>query len=56
MLPILFLYFARTLLPLIKETGVLAIGFVDNTNILAFRKSTEENCRKLKRAYKKCAE
>ena len=33
--PILFLYFARTLLPEIEKADATRIGFVDNTNILA---------------------
>ena len=54
--PILFLYFARTLLPAIEETGATAMGFVDDTNILAWGKTTEENCRKLELAHERCVQ
>jgi hypothetical protein len=51
--PILFLFFASTLLPELKGKGITAMGFVDDSNILAFGKSTEENCRKLEVAHDK---
>jgi hypothetical protein len=52
--PILFLLFASTLLPMLEEGPTTALGFVDDTNILTFRKTTEENCRRLEAAHAKC--
>ena len=54
--PILFLFFASTLLPDLEGKGVTAMGFVDDSNILAYGKSTEGNCRKLEAAHDKCVE
>src|ERR1700712_358271 len=54
--PILFLYFARTLLPEIEKSGVSAMGFVDDTNMLTWGKTTEENCRKLEEAHEICVQ
>ena len=52
--PILFLFFASTLLPQLNVGATTAIGFVDDTNILTFSRSTEANCRTLERANEKC--
>jgi retron-type reverse transcriptase len=52
--PILFLFFASTLLPQLNAGTTTAIGFVDDTNILTFSRSTEANCRFLERANEKC--
>jgi hypothetical protein len=52
--PILFLFFASTLLPQLNAGATTAIGFVDDTNILTFSRSTEANCRVLERANEKC--
>lgn len=51
--PILFLLFASTLLPQLNARATTAIGFVDDTNILTFSRSTEANCRALERANEK---
>ena len=56
LLPILFLFFASILLPDLEGKGVIAMGFVDDSNILAYRKSTKGNCRKLEAAHDKCVE
>jgi retron-type reverse transcriptase len=52
--PILFLSFASTLLPQLNAGATTAIGFVDDTNILTFSRSTKANCRVLERANEKC--
>lgn len=52
--PILFLFFVGTLLPLLQTPRSSAGGFVDDTNILAWSKSTEENCRILENQHEKC--
>lgn len=52
--PILFLFFASTLLPLLCSPHSTSIGFVDDTNILTWSVSTEENCRTLKNMHKIC--
>lgn len=52
--PILFLFFASTLLPQLNSGLTLSVGFVDDTNILTFSRSTEENCRILERANQTC--
>ena len=52
--PILFLFFASTLLPQLNVGATTAIGFVDDTNILIFSRSTEANCRVLERANENC--
>jgi len=52
--PILFLLFASTLLPMLEEGPTTALGFVDDTNILTFGKTTEENCQRLEAAHAKC--
>jgi hypothetical protein len=51
--PILFLFFASTLLLQLNAGATTAIGFVDDTNILTFSRSTEANCRVLERANEK---
>jgi hypothetical protein len=52
--PILFLFFASTPLPQLNAGATAAIGFVDDTNILTFSRSTEADYRVLERAYEKC--
>lgn len=52
--PILFLFFASTLLPLLEGKNVTAMGFVDDTNILVYGDSTEANCSQLEEAHNKC--
>jgi hypothetical protein len=54
--PILFLFFVGTLLPLLQTPRSSAGGFVDDTNILAWSRSTEENCRILSIQHQKCEE
>jgi hypothetical protein len=51
--PILFLFFASTLLPQLNAGATTAIDFVDDTNTLTFSRSTEANCRVLERANEK---
>ena len=46
-LPIMFLFFIGTLLLELQSTNSTAVGFVDDTNILTWSNSTEENVRKL---------
>ncbi|KAI0995163.1 hypothetical protein K3495_g13017 [Podosphaera aphanis] len=52
--PILFLFFASTFLPMLQTANLTAVGFVDDTNILTWSNSTEENCRNLERQHEKC--
>ena len=51
-MPILFLFFACTLLPELQGGTTTAFGFVNDSNILTYSKTTEENCRALERAHK----
>ena len=52
--PILFLFFVASLLPLLQSHNTSAGGFVDDTNILAWSYTTEENCRILEEKHKAC--
>ncbi|KAI0994031.1 hypothetical protein K3495_g14151 [Podosphaera aphanis] len=52
--PILFLFFASTLLPALQTANSSAVGFVDDTNILTWSSTTEENCQKLEQLHEKC--
>lgn len=52
--PMLFLFFASGLLPLLTSGTTSAMGFVDDTNIITFSKTTEENCTKLGAAHQIC--
>ena len=52
---ILFFYFAAELLTSVGGGPTSTLGFVDDTNIITFSKSTEENCRALERAHEDCA-
>ena len=54
--PILYLFYNADLLEICERPGTnsSALGFVDDTNILAYSTSTEENCRILENLHKKC--
>jgi hypothetical protein len=54
--PILFLFYIAELLDLCNSSGerLSASGFVDDTNLLAYGLTTEENCRILARAHGRC--
>ncbi|KAI1005137.1 hypothetical protein K3495_g3081 [Podosphaera aphanis] len=52
--PILFLFFASTLLPALQTANSSAVGFLDDTNILTWSNTTEENCQKLEQLHEKC--
>ncbi|KAI0992166.1 hypothetical protein K3495_g16020, partial [Podosphaera aphanis] len=52
--PILFLFFVSTLLPMLQSRSTAAVGFVDDTNILTWSNTTEENCRKLEKQHEIC--
>ena len=52
--PILFLFFVSTLLPELQSPSSTAVEFVDDTNILTWSDSTEENCRNLERLHGVC--
>lgn len=52
--PILYLYFASNLLIELKRGSTFPLGFVDDTNILTFSRSTEQNCRVLEEANNTC--
>jgi len=51
--PILFLLYTATLHEICNrpKEGLLGMGFSDDTNLLAYSQSTEDNCRKLERAH-----
>ena len=53
---ILFLLYIEELLSLVNRPnqGVYTIGFVNNLNLLAYNKSTEQNCATLGKIYKRC--
>ena len=52
--PILFLFYNLELLEICDKPGqgISAIGFVDNINILIYRKTTEKNTKKLEYNHK----
>lgn len=54
--PILFLFFNADLVEGCESLGLKtsAIGFVDDVNILAYGRSTEDNCRTLSRVHDTC--
>uniref|UniRef100_A0A9Q8UTM3 RNA-directed DNA polymerase from mobile element jockey n=1 Tax=Passalora fulva TaxID=5499 RepID=A0A9Q8UTM3_PASFU len=52
--PILFLLFMADLTPLLETANTSASGFVDDTNILAWSGSTEENCALLEERHRQC--
>ena len=54
--PILYLFYNADLLEICERPGIntSALGFVDDVNVLAYGKSTEENCRILERIHRKC--
>ncbi|KAI0995822.1 hypothetical protein K3495_g12360 [Podosphaera aphanis] len=52
--PILFLFFASTLLPLLQTPSSSAVGFVDDTNIITWSETTVENCRQLAQLHEVC--
>ncbi|RAQ99830.1 reverse transcriptase [Stemphylium lycopersici] len=56
MSPILFLLFMADLPAKLNSRNTSASGFVDDTNILAWSDSTEENCRILQKKHKECEE
>jgi len=53
--PILFLFFTSILLLTLETRPTIAIGFIDNTNILIYSKCTKINYRRLEQAYYKYA-
>jgi hypothetical protein len=54
--PILFLFYNAELLEICNrpKEGISGMGFVDDTHILAYGKSTEDNCRRIELAHYKC--
>jgi hypothetical protein len=52
--PILFLLFAAELLFQFDEGPVRGSGFVDDTNLITFSDSAEQNCHALEHAHDKC--
>jgi hypothetical protein len=54
--PILFLLYNEELIRLSNRPslGVYSLGFVDDVNILAYSKSTEQNCATLSQIHKQC--
>ena len=55
-LPILFLFFISELLEGMKdvEGETLGFGFVDDTNIITWGDSAQENCTRLEEEHKRC--
>ena len=56
--PILYLFYSADLLDMCDRPGTSTsgFGFVDDVNILAYGKTTEENCGTLERLHEKCAQ
>ena len=56
--PILFLFYSAELLDICNQPRqrLSAVGFADDTNILTYGRSTENNCRTLERTHNKCLE
>lgn len=54
--PILYLFYNSELFENCGKTDskVDCVGFADDTNLIAFGRSTEENCRRLERAHRDC--
>jgi Reverse transcriptase (RNA-dependent DNA polymerase)/Endonuclease-reverse transcriptase len=54
--PVLFLFFISELLSTFQSVhdGTLAFGFVDDTNIVAWGDTAQDNCRRLQDAHDKC--
>jgi len=54
--PILFLFYNAELLDICYNPAArtVAVGFVDNVNILTYGPSIEGNCRRLEEVYQKC--
>ena len=54
--PILYLFYNADLLEICQRPGTntSSLGFADDVNVLAYGKSTEENCRTLERIHKEC--
>ena len=52
LLPILFLFFACTLLLKLQKGTTTAVRFINNFNILIYSKTIKKNCKALKMAYK----
>ncbi len=55
---ILFLFFNASLIEKCEALGIKieVLGFVDDINILAYGRFTEETCRTLSKAHDPCAE
>lgn len=54
--PILYLFYNADLLDICDrpESNTSSLGFVDDVNIVAYGKGTEENCTTLEITHKKC--
>ena len=54
--PILFLYYISSLLEEFQDPrdDVLGFGFVDDTNLITWGASAENNCRRLTAAHSRC--
>jgi Reverse transcriptase (RNA-dependent DNA polymerase)/Endonuclease-reverse transcriptase len=54
--PILFLFYISELLESLQEprTATIGLGFVDDTNLITWGTSAEENCQRLTEAHKVC--
>ncbi len=54
--PILFLFFVSELLEEFQDVknGLLGFGFVDDTTLMAWGQSAQENCQRLTQAHEKC--
>ena len=56
--PILFLLYNEELLQIANRPslGVHSVGFIDDINLLAYSKSTEQNCATLSQVHDRCLE
>jgi hypothetical protein len=54
--PILFLFYISELLESLSnpQEGLVGFGFIDDTNLITWSASAEQNCRKLTEAHKRC--
>ena len=54
--PILFLFYISELLESLSDPqeGLIGLGFIDDTNLITWSESAEQNCRRLTEAHQLC--